>query len=181
MKPTANITRPPCPDLPMDFGSGYETNYSAVLAEHCREVYASNYTLLQQLSRAQIEGVLEVTFRSRTGAVTVPVAPQAGRQLMQQVREDLGEILDKLEQNIAEYDARGAKEEKDAAEGTSDRARAFAFCLPMRPLSDEEFAWLPPEAQRAYDMYGATQRIPNQTLHAAAYAARLNGGEGQAA
>lgn len=151
---TAPKTATTIPGLPA-FGNGYETNYSKVHADLTREVYADTYKLLQQLSRAQIEGVLEVTVRTRTGSMTIPLGEQAGRDMAQTLCEGLGEKLDKLEKDILECSQRAEQEEADDEDGTSGRAQVFAFCLPMRPLSDAEFLAMPAEARRTYDEHRA--------------------------
>lgn len=138
------------------FGNGYENNFSNVQANIAREVYAETYAHLQAICRVQMQGVIEVTLRTRTGCFTVPLSSELSQQITQQITESIGDELSTLEAEILRYDS-NAKQEGDDVEGTSDRAKVFAFCLPMRPLNDAEFSALAPEAQRVFDEQRAEQ------------------------
>lgn len=144
-------------------GGAHETNLHMVHADHCREEYASLYTLLKRMEQACIEGVTELTLRTRTKTVVVPLTGQLGEELGAQLKFSLADMmgvkLDKLETDIFKY-AEGSLEEKETTEEgecIDPRAAGLAFCLPMRRLSDEEFLALPAEARRQYDSVRAEQ------------------------
>lgn len=150
------------PEMPMAVGNGYENNLHAIQAEHSRQAYVSDYALLQQLQQARAEGVLEVTFRTRTSTVTVPIDYKAGRQMLMEAIDVMGIKLDELENDIVKSTQDSEQEDEGDEEGESGRAKALAFCMPMRRLSDAEFYALPSEAQRAYESYGETPRFTDE-------------------
>lgn len=137
------------------FGNGYEANYNAVQANHCREEYTSLYTALQTLAKLKIAGIQEITVKGYNGSVTIPLsganAHQRGMDLGQELSEALGDRLSALEKDILRYEQDSLNEEAEEREGTGERVQVLNFCLPMRPLSDAEFEALPAEARRAYD------------------------------
>jgi hypothetical protein len=126
------------------FGNGYEANYNAVQANLCREEYAILYT-----------GIQEITVKGCNGSVTIPLsgpnAHQRGMNLGQELSEAIGDRLSTLEKDILRYEQDSLNEEAEERQGTGERAQVLGFCLPMRRLSDAEFAVLPAEARRAYD------------------------------
>jgi hypothetical protein len=136
-------------------GTGYETNYNYLMANQCREEYARTYTIRDALLAAHVSGFLDITVRSGAGVVTIPFigSGSTGRaqNLFVELAEMLGDKLTKLESDIVRYEQDSIKEEAAEREGAGTRAETFTFCLPMRPLSDEEFLALPVEARRAYD------------------------------
>jgi hypothetical protein len=141
------------------FGNGYEANYNAVQANHCREEYTGLYTALQTLAKLKIAGIQEITVKGYNGSVTIPLsgpnAHQRGMNLGQELSEALGDRLAALEKDILRHEQDSLNEEADERQGTGERAEVLGFCLPMRPLSDAEFESLPPEARRAYDEHRA--------------------------
>lgn len=139
-------------------GGAYETNLHNVMGDHCREEYLALYTLLQEIHRASIEGVTELTLRTRTRSITVTLMGELGEKMSGMLDEGLGDMLgvrlDVLERNIIKHEQDAAEDVGDLT-GDSTRAQTFAFCLPMRPMSDAEFEAMPPEARRAYDEHRA--------------------------
>jgi hypothetical protein len=137
------------------FGNGYEANYNAVQANLCREEYAILYTALQTLAKLKIAGIQEITVKGCNGSVTIPLsgpnAHQRGMNLGQELSEAIGDRLSTLEKDILRYEQDSLNEEAEERQGTGERAQVLGFCLPMRRLSDAEFAVLPAEARRAYD------------------------------
>lgn len=137
-------------------GTGYENNYSSVEAELMREEWLRTYALIQELAKAKISGIVEITVRSHAGSVSLPIiSSQRGMNLWLEMNEMLGDKMSSLEEGIVYYTKQAEKEEVGDTKGTSKRSQAFAFCLPMRPLSDAEFAAMPPEARRMYDEHRA--------------------------
>lgn len=141
------------------FGNGYEANYNAVQANHCREEYADLYTALQTLAKLKFAGIQEVTVKAYNGSVTIPLggpnAHQRSMSIGQELSEALGDRLTALEKDILRYEQDSLNEEEEERAGTGERALVLGFCLPMRRLSDAEFASLPAEARRAYDEHRA--------------------------
>jgi hypothetical protein len=137
-------------------GHSYHTNYNYTLAEYAREEYARLYSLWQQILRLNTAGIQQITLTGQTGTVTLPV--QSVNSICGHLAEELGNRLGALEKDILGYEQTSLTEEADEREGEGNRAAFFSFCLPMRPMSDAEFAALPPEAQRAYDGYGTLAR-----------------------
>jgi len=141
-------------------GSGYETNLNATLANHCREEYARLYKQWDTLNRMHIVGFAELTIKSATGDITISVAG-ADTSKIGLIYTELAEILavrlSSLEHEIMRYEKDSHEEEADEREGLGARAAVLGFCLPMRPLTDDEFLALPAEGRRAYDETGAAE------------------------
>ncbi|MGI4863720.1 MAG: hypothetical protein ACRYFZ_07320 [Janthinobacterium lividum] len=156
---TARTTEIPANIKP---GGAHETNYHQRMANHCREEYARTYTLREALVTAHLSGFIDVTIRTANGSITIPFIggdknEQRAQGLYVELAEMLGDKLGKLEHDILDYEKDSEKDEADEREGAGTRAETFAFCLPMRPLSDAEFEALPAEARRAYDEHRAEQ------------------------
>lgn len=150
--PSTTNTSPRTVPATVKPGGAYETNYNALMADQSREVYAETYKLIQDLSLLKIQGIIEVTVRTRTGSLSIPItAQQVGADITLDLITMLGEKMDQLERDILKYTQDSEENEPFDKYGESDRAALFAFCLPMRPLSDAEFNAMPPEARRAFD------------------------------
>lgn len=164
MKLAANATAPTpaiCNLSDYKPGNAYETNYNHLMANHCREEYSRIYAIKQALVAAHVSGFLDITVRSATGSVTIPMIGEKNEQRAHgffiELAEALGDKMSKLEHDIVRYEQDSEGEEAAEREGTGQRAETFAFCLPMRPLSDEEFLAMPAEARRHYDEHRAEQ------------------------
>jgi hypothetical protein len=159
MKLTPDATAKPKIPAPASFGTGYETNYNAVMANHSREEYTALYTVFQTLAKLKVAGIQEITVKSHNGSVTIPLggpnAYQRGMNLGAELSEALGDRLTALEKDILRYEEDSQNEEREEREGAGARAQVLGFCLPMRRLSDAEFAALPAEARRAFDEHRA--------------------------
>lgn len=132
--------------------TGYETNFATIQADQSREVYLEYYKLAQTLSVAQKMGVIDITLRTSTGTVTMPVLdPKRMLSLYTEMQEMLGDKLQEMEKDILYYEDLAQKEEAADMDGTSARSQFFAHCLPMRPISDAEFNAMPAEARRLFD------------------------------
>lgn len=135
-------------------GGGYETNLNATLANHCREEYVRLYKQWDTLNKLHIVGFAEVIIKSATGDIAISVAgADTGKTglIYTELAEILAIRLSTLEHEIFRYEKDSEEEEKEERQGLGERAEALGFCLPMRPLSDEEFLALPAEGRRAYD------------------------------
>lgn len=140
---------------------GYANNFSQNQADECREAYLQYYKIAQAVSLAHKMGVMEMTLRTPTGVVSIPVISEKWMtSIYVDLQEMLGDKMEEMEKDIIEYEEEAKREERDC-EGLSDRARLFSHCLPMRRFSDAEYNALPAEAQRAHDMYGQLERIPD--------------------
>lgn len=145
-------------------GHGYECNLNAVLAEQQREQYLKFYTLMHQVSAAYIEGIQSVTLNTPSGSVTVPLYSVTGENLHKlagsfysELSEVIGARLAALEHGIARHEADSQLEEPEERESEGPRAEALSLALPHRPMTPAEFAAMPPEARRAYDLDRAEQ------------------------
>jgi len=143
---------------------GYENNYSQNNADQCREVYLHYFKLFRQIEFALKMGVTEITLRTSTGVVAIPMLDQSvalgvGNDLF----EMLGDKMSELQTSILDFEKEAIQEEKDRL-GESDRAKAFAHFMPMRQLTDEEFNDMPAEAQRAYNHYGDNARLTDEEV-----------------
>lgn len=139
-----------------NIGHGYENNLNYVLAEQYRERYLAFYTTMQQISAAFIEGIQAVTISTPTSSVTVHLCGSSKLESMvgtlyTDLSEVVGERLAHLEHMIARHDEDSLKEESQEREGEGGRYEALSLSLPHRPMSEAEFAAMPPEARRAYD------------------------------
>lgn len=162
MKPAPDNTTARTTEIPANIkpGGAYETNLNQRMANLCREEYARTYALRHALDTAHLSGFLDVTIRTASGLITLPFIggdknDARAHDLYIQMSEMLGDKLGKLEHEILRYEQDSERDEAEEREGEGYRAETFAFCLPMRPLSDAEFEAMPPEARRAYDEYRA--------------------------
>lgn len=78
----------------------YQQNYSQQAAEREKAVYESMLAQYNALLYASDEGVFEVTIRSQSGAVTIPVNLLHGTQLTQDLIEGFSRRIDKLQSNL---------------------------------------------------------------------------------
>lgn len=109
---------------------GHESNFSTGYVAAARAAYASTYALWQQLGLVEHLGVLEITLHTRTGSVRVPLDADVAMEIVTQVQEMVGGHLDVLQRNILHQLAE-VENEKPDQKGESDRAQAFALCMPQ--------------------------------------------------
>jgi hypothetical protein len=112
--------------------SGHEANFSLHYVAQAREVYAAELEQLRQVNLASHEGVFEVTIRTRTRTITVPVSASLGSEVICGLQEEFGQRLDNIQRSIL-HQLREAENEQEDADGTSNRAQILALCLPQSP------------------------------------------------
>lgn len=78
----------------------YQENYSRLTADRERAVYEKLLAQYDALLVASIEGVFEITVRSQSGAIVVPVFMNKGIGFTNDLIEYFSERIDRVERNL---------------------------------------------------------------------------------
>jgi hypothetical protein len=109
----------------------HEFNFSETAAARCRKIYNSERGQYDELQEAADEGVFEITIRSRTHTVIVPVDMSWSADVVSQLGEFMADRLAELEKEIL-YHLTNAPDEQEDRDGTSPRAQALPLIAPQR-------------------------------------------------
>jgi uncharacterized protein (DUF885 family) len=133
----------------------YQENYSRLAAEREKVVYERMLTQYDALLTASIEGVFEVTVRSQSGAITIPVTLSDGISLTHELIECFSERIESVERNLNTSLAELGAETKHG-KTTSDRL------VEVREKNAVEFAAWQAAEQSYLAQQAATTATPTQ-------------------
>jgi hypothetical protein len=111
----------------------YQKNYTHKAAKRERKVYKKLLVQYHQLLAAADEGVFEITVRSQSGAIAIPVDLKHGGQLTADLVDYFVERIQRLERNLNNSlvelgwetkKAREKKQEKQAQRAAESAAKA---------------------------------------------------------